>query len=297
MVMNNNSKKMISNYLIALIPAFVFGLYKNAFLLYSKNVINFISVFKPIFIIIFSLSISILINYLFVKDKKKFDFFDDISILDSILIAMLMPPRINLIYYCLFLAIFLTVSKLLFNLIKFNRIAFIKLSFYFLFIFLFKNNYLNSYEGTTDFAISILDLFIGKGIGGILSTSCLGLIIGYIFLSTNFSYKKEIPLYICFSFLLIMFIYGIMHNDILFAIKGIMNNSIMFAAIFIAPETLSSPYTKKGKGFYGIIIGMLSAIMTIKFKFSASIFLIIFFMSLISPFLDSIFFKKLKKEL
>ena len=39
--MKNNTKRMIINRLIALIPVFIFGFYKNGLFLYYKNLLNF----------------------------------------------------------------------------------------------------------------------------------------------------------------------------------------------------------------------------------------------------------------
>ena len=149
----------------------------------------------------------------------------------------------------------LMLSKYLFNKFKFNKVAFVNVVLILLFTFIFKNNFMNLYEASSDVVLTTFDFFTGKGVGGILSTSCLGLIIGYFFLATEFSYKKEIPFYICSSFFIIVLIYGIMKHDVMLPLRMIMTNSIIFASVFIANDTLSSPYTKKGKGFYGLIIG------------------------------------------
>ena len=292
--MNNNTKKMIINRLIALIPVFIFGFYKNGIFLYSKNLVNFIGIFKPLLLVLIGFGLSVLVNYIFTKNKTKFNIFDDVSVLDGLFVAMLMPPKINIIFFSIVLFILLMLSKYLFNKFKFNKVAFVNVVLILLFTFIFKNNFMNLYEASSDVVLTTFDFFTGKGVGGILSTSCLGLIIGYFFLATEFSYKKEIPFYICSSFFIIVLIYGIMKHDVMLPLRMIMTNSIIFASVFIANDTLSSPYTKKGKGFYGLIIGVLTAVATIMFNHHIFVFIIILGISLIFPFLDKIFYKKLK---
>lgn len=292
--MKNNTKRMIINRLIALIPVFIFGFYKNGLFLYYKNLLNFTGIFKPLLLVIIGFCASILVNYIFSKDKNKYNIFDDISVLDGVFIAMLMPPKINIIFFSVVLFILLVISKYLFNKFKFNKVAFINVVFILLIVYVLKIDFLNIYEASSDVALTTFDLFTGKGVGGILSTSCLGLIIGYFFLATEFSYKKEIPFYICISFFIIVLIYGIMKHDVMLPLRLIMGDSIIFVSVFIATDTLSSPYTKKGKGFYGLIIGVLTAVLTIMFNHHISVFIVILGISLIFPFLDKIFYKKLK---
>ena len=136
--MNNNTKKMIINRLIALIPVFIFGFYKNGIFLYSKNLVNFIGIFKPLLLVLIGFGLSVLVNYIFTKNKTKFNIFDDVSVLDGLFVAMLMPPKINIIFFSIVLFILLMLSKYLFNKFKFNKVAFVNVVLILLFTFIFK---------------------------------------------------------------------------------------------------------------------------------------------------------------
>lgn len=293
--MKNNTKTMNINLIVGLIPVFLFGLYKNGIFLYTKGLINFVGVFKPILLVLIGFCLSILVNYILEENKKEFNIFNNINLFDGVLVAMLMPPQINLFVFTIINFILLILSNILFKKFKFNKVAFIKILFFIIFL-IFKIDYQNLYEITSSMPISNLDYFIGFGVGGVLSTSNIGILVGFIFLFSRYSYKKDIPIYICTSFFIILFIYGLMQGELIMPMKLLLNNSILFASVFVATDTLSSPYTKKGKGFYGIIVGIITAISIILFKTSISVFIAIFLISIIFPFLDRIFYQKEVKE-
>ena len=61
-----NSKIIIIYYIVILLLT-VYATYKNGIILYSKNLINFISIFKPLLMILLSIGIASITNYIYIN--------------------------------------------------------------------------------------------------------------------------------------------------------------------------------------------------------------------------------------
>ena len=169
-------KKYIIRYIICLIPLYLYGFYKNGIVLYNKDYISFLSMFKIFYLLILSLISYFLTNKIL---KKKINF--DLVFLSLFIIPLFMPYHINIILY--FLIIFIS---LLFR--KYYNVALIIL------ILSLFSNFLNPAEEANIYAFSTWDLLWGRNIGGIGSTSIiLGILISIILIFTNnYKYLVEI---------------------------------------------------------------------------------------------------------
>ena len=243
--------KYILRYIYGLIPLIMYGIYKNGILLYNLNLINFLEIFKILYLLIISLIIYTIYCLIF-KMKIKLN----LEVLNILIIPLFMPPSVNILIYTITLFIGLIINHYLSKVLKYNNTTFMIL-FILLFLIIFKNyNYLNLAEATKSYSFSFLDLLFGRNTAGIASSSIIIGLLLIIYFSIFTIYKKEITLSSIISFILLI---GILNN---FNIVNILNGNAILSLILIAPDMLSTPIKRNKKIIYGIIIGLLSAIFT-----------------------------------
>ena len=257
----DNIKSINLNIFIALLPLLFTGFYKNGLKLYINNLVSVYGLFKPLLFDIIGLLCGIIVNIIYNRIKKSNNkVFNDFYPLYGLLIASVISINTNIVLFTTSTFILLLISKLLNN-NKINIIAFTSLIIIFISNLLGQFTYLNLYEQKNTLTLNSLDYLIGRGSGGINTTYILVLIISLIVLSVNRYYKKEIPLYSSITFISCLTFYLIFTNKIGTILDNIFTNGILFSYIFIAPEFLTSSYTKKGKIIYSIIIGVVTFIL------------------------------------
>ncbi len=257
----DNIKSINLNIFIALLPLLFTGFYKNGLKLYINNLVSVYGLFKPLLFDIIGLLCGIIVNIIYNRIKKSNNkVFNDFYPLYGLLIASVISINTNIALFTTSTFILLLISKLLNN-NKINIIAFTSLIIIFISNLLGQFTYLNLYEQKNTLTLNSLDYLIGRGSGGINTTYILVLIISLIVLSVNRYYKKEIPLYSSITFISCLTFYLIFTNKIGTILDNIFTNGILFSYIFIAPEFLTSSYTKKGKIIYSIIIGVVTFIL------------------------------------
>lgn len=263
--------KIYMNYFIALIPLIIYGIYKNGILLYIDGSISFINVFKPLLLPIIGGLSGLFVHFVINREFK----FNPL-ILYGLIVGMIVPISTNILIFLVAIIALLFLSKYLEKYFSFNTICFVKLIIVG-FLLIFKMcEYANVTELAHDYAFSFIDIIFGRGIGGISSSSIILIIVGYIYLLSDYYYKKEIPLYGLLSYILVILISYIFIKDFSIIINNIFASSVLFTFVFIAPMSEFSPYTPKGKLIFGISIGVLSALFTIFIgSFEASIIAIL----------------------
>lgn len=243
--------KYILRYIYGLIPLIMYGIYKNGILLYNLNLINFLEIFKILYLLIISLIIYTIYCLIFKKKIKL-----NLEVLNILIIPLFMPPSVNILIYTITLFIGLIINHYLSKVLKYNNTTFMIL-FILLFLIIFKNyNYLNLAEATKSYSFSFLDLLFGRNTAGIASSSIIIGLLLIIYFSIFTIYKKEITLSSIISFILLI---GLLNN---FNIVNILNGNAILSLILIAPDMLSTPIKRNEKIIYGIIIGLLSALLT-----------------------------------
>lgn len=243
--------KYVLRYIYGLIPLIIYGIYKNGILLYNLNLINFLEIFKILYLLIISLIIYTIYCLIFKKKIKL-----NLEVLNILIIPLFMPPSVNILIYTITLFIGLIINHYLSKVLKYNNTTFMIL-FILLFLIIFKNyNYLNLAEATKSYSFSFLDLLFGRNTAGIASSSIIIGLLLIIYFSIFTIYKKEITLSSIISFILLI---GLLNN---FNIVNILNGNAILSLILIAPDMLSTPIKRNEKIIYGIIIGLLSAIFT-----------------------------------
>jgi len=268
-------KKSINNLIkeniYILIPFVMYGIYKNGYLIYQKNIINIFGIFKPLYLVVISVLIKILVDLIKYK-KIKFDY----NFIYVILIAMIMPYNINYLVYIILFSILYFLSTFI-NL-KVNKVCIIYL------IILLVNSlfnvftYLNPLEINYSYNFEFLDYLFGRNIGGISTTSIILSLISYIYLINNYYYKKDIPFIINLSYLFLSFIYFIFTNNNTF----LLNSELIFASIFIATLPEFSPHKRNFQIIYSLLIGILTFVISILFNSIISVYIAIFIISLLN---------------
>ena len=272
-----NISIIVKKYLLCLLPLIIYGIYKNGYLLYSRNLISFPEIFKIVYLLLISFCVYLIINKLIFK--KSFWSLDLVFIL---VIPLFMPSNINIVIYTLGLFISYLLASILGKKLKFNKMAFCKL-FIILLVVLFSNyTYLNSGEALNIYSLNLWDNLWGRNIGGIATSNIiLGLIILIIFCLTNI-YKKSVAISSLLTFLILTLIL----ND--FNINIITYSTPILGIILLNIDTTSTPVTKKAMIIYGTMHGILTSILTTYLNLNEGVFISTLFLSFFALLLDKI---------
>lgn len=271
-------KENVIIYILALIPLYLYGIYKNGVLLYTKNLINFISIFKLPFLALIGIIAYFLCCKVFRK-KMQIDFY----LLSLFIIPLFMPYSINFILYIIAIIIG-SIIYLSFKNIDLPNIA-LTISFITLALHLFSHlSFLNPAESLNIYAFNSLDLLFGRNIGGLGSTLIIYGIILTILLSTKTCYKTSISV----SGLIIYVVLAILFHDLNFLYNG----NAIFALIIIMPWNSTSPLLKKNRIIYGLITSTVGFFLTKYISFYTGMIISVTIFSLIYALLNNIFIKK-----
>lgn len=270
--MKKDLKSLIKENIYLLIPFILYGIYKNGYLIYQKNLISFIKVLKPFYLCIIGIVIKIVIDLI---KYKKINF--DYSIIYVILLSMIMPYNINYLIYIFLLSILLFLSTYIKN-IKINKICLIYLIIILINGLVGEFTFLNPMENKFVYNFEFLDYLFGRNIGGISSTSIILSLISFAYLLNNFYYKKDIPFIINLTYLICAFLYFIITNNV----SLLLNSELIFASVFIAPLPEFSPYKKEHQIIYAILIGITSFMISLFLNKVIAIYISIFLVSFIN---------------
>lgn len=265
----NTIDKYVLKYIYGLIPLVLYGIYKNGLILYNANLINFLSIFKVLYLIVISLIIYIIFSII-TKRKLKLN----LELLSILIIPLFMPYSINLIIYSISLFVLLFIDHYLSKILKYNNISFIILGIILVLVIFNKYNYLNPIEQTHNYSYSFLDLLFGRNPGGISTSSIIIGIILIIYYSIFTIYKQNIAISSIIVFLLLT---GILNN---FNINSLLNSNAILSFILIAPELKNTPVSLKGTIIYGCVVGIISALLCQFVSIYTGVFMAIFIVSL-----------------
>ena len=266
----NTIDKYVLKYIYGLIPLVLYGIYKNGLILYNANLINFLSIFKVLYLIVISLIIYIIFSII-TKRKLKLN----LELLSILIISLFMPYSINLIIYSISLFVLLFIDHYLSKILKYNNISFIILGIILILVIFNKYNYLNPLELTNNYLYTFIDLLFGRNPGGIATSSIIIGIILIIYYSIFTIYKQNIAISSIIVFLLLT---AILNN---FNINSLLNSNAILSFILIAPELKNTPVSIKGTIIYGSLIGIISGLLCQYVSFYVGSFLAIFIISLI----------------
>ena len=266
----NTIDKYVLKYIYGLIPLVLYGIYKNGIILYNANLINFLSIFKVLYLIVISLIIYIIFSII-TKRKLKLN----LELLSILIIPLFMPYSINLIIYSISLFILLFINYYLSKILKYNNISFIILGIILVLVIFNSYNYLNPIEQTNNYSYSFLDLLFGRIAGGIATSSIIIGIILIIYYSIFTIYKQNIAISSIIVFLILT---AILNN---FNINSLLNSNTILSFILIAPELKNTPVSLKGTIIYGCVVGLISVLLCQFVSIYTGAFMAIFIVSFI----------------
>ncbi len=271
-------KKIVIRYLVCLIPLIIYGIYKNGFLLYTRDLIFFLSIFKIIYLLIISLIVYIVIDKLLFKKRE----FWSMDLLFLLIIPLFIPPNINILLYSIVLFVSFFLSNILEKKFKFNKIAFCKLVIIAAIVIFSNYTYQNVAEGMHIYSLNYWDYLWGRYSGGIASTNIIfGIFILLIF-STFKSYKKIIAISSLLAFIILSFLLSGFDSMVF------ISSSAILGFILLSIDSLSTPHTKRAMLLYGIISGIITSFLTIYVNSNEGVFISTLFLSFFSSTLDKI---------
>ncbi|MBR1416613.1 MAG: RnfABCDGE type electron transport complex subunit D [Bacilli bacterium] len=288
---------IITKYYIIILLLTIYATYKNGILLYQKELINFISILKPAFLVLLAIFIPFIISYIYYKylKKEEYHILNDYNLVLFPLVAFALPLQINIFLYIGIILLF-SIIKMAFKTNIINYYALMKLVIMFIIYLLGKYSYLTIYDLNIETNYTTLDMFLGNGIGGIATTNIALLIICYLILCITKSYKKEIPIISLVSFFIILLLSClIFKNNIILDIKELITSEFIYGIIFISTISFYSPIESKKKIIYAILVGVLSYLFNKIINPFEGIFFAIIVTNLII-FLYEIIEKRMKNE-
>ena len=103
--------------------------------------------------------------------------------------------------------------------------------------------------------MSLLDVFLGIH-GGMLGETCtLAILLGFLFLVFSRTISPVIPVSITATLFVCSYLAS---GSWQMALLQVMSGGLLFGAVFMATDYVTSPFTTKGKLFYGIFIGLVT---------------------------------------
>ncbi len=286
-----STQRIMGLVLVALIPAFVVGIYQFG---YRAAVLTIVCV-----------AACILFEYLMNKIMKKEQTVGDLSaVLTGVLLAFNLPA--GLPFWIAIVGCFaaIVVVKQLFGGIGQNLVNPAVTARIFLFI-AFATEMTTwptargtgvdavtsatplgelSMGGMDAVTVSNLDLFLGNVGGCIGEVSALALLIGGIFLICSRVITWHIPV----SFLATVAVLGLIWGGIDGAIFHLCAGGVMLGAFFCATDYVTSPTLPKGKIIFGIGCGLFTMLIRIFASYPEGVSFAILLMNILTPYIDRI---------
>ena len=243
----------------AVLPLYLYGIYKNGYLLYTNKYIDLVMVFKVILYPLITSLFGLLLGFIF-KDKKR-------ELLHfGILAGLVAPFNYNMFLYLAIVIGCLFLTALVPNKFKINEVAFLLT----LLIILNKVHdssiLFNPMELTNMYKFTLFDLFFGRGASLLYTSSIFWIICSYFVLTFIKTYKKNIFLISGGVFTLLFIVYMIINKDYLNTFKLFLNGTTFFSLIFIAPINVASPSVDKEISIFSVLLGILTFILIFIFK-------------------------------
>lgn len=259
---NKSIKSITLTKILFLLPLIVYGFYKNGIYLYQEHYISFVEIFRPLIYVSIGALVGIFVNIFYEKIIKKSK--DDLnSIIFSsfhleygIVVGCLVSINTNVLIYTLVLLSVFMVSKFLNN--RVNIMCFTLIVIYLLSKIIGNASFLNSYEMSKTFSYEFMDYLIGRFPGGVASTHVILICLGLFGLYMTNNIKIDISLSSLATLFLLFGVYSLL-TDNNFTSLFFANNIVMLMS-YVATDTKTSCYTRKGMIVFGALIGLLTFI-------------------------------------
>lgn len=270
-----NIKKIISYLYISIIPLLIFGFYKNGIKGYDG-----IFILHPLILDLIGFASGALVSIILEKKKPLTSFYPFYGLLS----ASLVFPNTSIIVFGLICFISLFIYKKI-NKNNVNIVCVIALI-----VILISNFYETSYLNlviNSNTNLDGLDYLLGKGSAGLNASCTLLSLASYLYLSTKDFYKKEIPLYSFLIYSILMVIYLSFIGDINSLFVRLLSNGTIFSLVFVSTMGTTSSYTKRGRIYYALILGILLFILSFSFP-SLAVISAIFLTSIMHKYIDKL---------
>ena len=270
-----NIKKIISYLYISIIPLLIFGFYKNGIKGYDG-----IFILHPLILDLIGFASGALVSIILEKKKPLTSFYPFYGLLS----ASLVFPNTSIIVFGLICFISLFIYKKI-NKNNVNIVCVIALI-----VILISNFYETSYLNlviNSNTNLDGLDYLLGKGSAGLNASCTLLSLASYLYLSTKDFYKKEIPLYSFLIYSILMVIYLSFIGDINSLFVRLLSNGTIFSLVFVSTMGTTSSYTKRGRIYYALILGILVFILSFSFP-SLAVISAIFLVSIMHKYIDKL---------
>lgn len=270
-----NIKKIISYLYISIIPLLIFGFYKNGIKGYDG-----IYILHPLILDLIGFASGALVSIILEKKKPLTSFYPFYGLLS----ASLVFPNTSIIVFGLICFISLFIYKKI-NKNNVNIVCVIALI-----VILISNFYETSYLNlviNSNTNLDGLDYLLGKGSAGLNASCTLLSLTSYLYLSTKAFYKREIPLYSFLTYSILMVIYLSFIGDINSLFVRLLSNGTIFSLVFVSTMGTTSSYTKRGRIYYALILGILLFILSFSFP-SLAVISAIFLVSIMHKYIDKL---------
>ncbi len=293
----NSNAKIARNYLIALIPLIIYSFYINGYVPYSNGEISVGNLFYPLIFVFVPVIVCFVLEMLWalIFYKKRInEIFNHIKttfvIFPGLFLGLLIPINVPLYLLVIGAVLMVIIKNILggFGKNRLNPTLIGKLFILGFSILVLKEAYFN-YQTITSFEEllahnSLLDMFLGVSNIGPSVVLCL---VGFIYLIATKSIKTTVTISYVLTFGIILILYSLIKNiGFWYPIYELLIGNFIFHAIFIAPDSTTSPITKEGQLIFGILLGIITFTLKIVFNINEAILYSILFMNVIGIFID-----------
>lgn len=143
--------------------------------------------------------------------------------------------------------------------------------------------------GEAEGTVSLFDMFIGKTGGVIGETSVVCLLIGAVYLLARKVISLRIPLTYVATFAVLIFLFAPGHQfDVTYLAEQICGGGLILGAFFMATDYVTSPITPNGKIVFGVILGLLTFIFRMFGGSAEGVSYAIIFSNLLVPLIEKV---------
>lgn len=236
---------------LGLVLLWAYGFYKNGLTYVFLGKLSFVSSLRyiayPVISLVWGVGFS-----LFKKQKPSLN-----VIIEALICSLLVPPQFPLWLFFLVTSLYVVFKNILIKYMPHFSFLALYASVVFILTQVCSITYYNVVEQSTPFLYGTLDIFMGRGVGNYGTTSIFLLLILYGFLATNFYYKRELPIYILASYLVVSCVY-FLGTGTPISFSFLFNDALFFGSIVFFLDNSISPVQRKMQILFGCAIGILS---------------------------------------
>lgn len=318
---DDNTDKIMTRLIIALMPIVCFAIFKNTIVSYYKTDSSIMSLLNPVFMIFIGIITSLLSEYLYIrfvqKNSNKVTFRELIksySIIPGLFVALLLPVNTPLWIVAFGAFAASIIGKMLFgglgqNIFNPALVGYLLIGASYSSLL---GGYLNSYEldaiagstpltnlaslnyfGTYETLItpygSLFNFLFGTIPGSLGEVCKILIVVAFIYLALTKTIKWKIPvMYVSTVFVMTFLIGNSVDLGIWYPTFHILSGGLLFGAVFMATDPVTSPITNTGQVLYGITLGILTVVLRFLTPFPEGVATSILFMNLLVFLFDKI---------